>query len=365
MCEKETDLRMTPSASHPRTVLVVRILARSVQGAVRLGLAIAVLAVLFVAIRARIELSPGRAIEAKDLPARIGNVDTAGGFSFAVLGDREDERDVFRACLERAKKEGCLFVVLPGNLVFYGTEMAYALLMTDLRDFGYAERVATVRGSHDPPWLHRAFFGSSDWSFEFGGARFVGLDDAREVLRPPELDRIEKDLAAPRSGPLFVVAHKPVFAIGSGSIGSGHSEPKELATKNGIDTDDDGEDRLRALCIEHHVDLVLAAHLDVYDRREVSGVTQIVSGTAGGRSERGFDSYGFVVVEVANGKATARRVEIESPGASAARLLELLGLFLLEQLRLRPLLLTLAVVAAMIVSALAGWAARSARRTAI
>jgi predicted phosphodiesterase len=135
--------------------------------------------------------------------------------TFAVLGDTGDD-PTFPEAMRVAAADGADFFIHAGDLIYEDVQMPR--LERILADAPLP--VFVVRGNHDYRNRARIDFmrdlGPPYYSFRMGGASFIVLDNADDYL--PWLWPLSTQyrwwastLGEPRSGPLFVLMHKPVF----------------------------------------------------------------------------------------------------------------------------------------------------------
>lgn len=302
---------------------------------------------------------PDAPITAARLASSLGPRRSAG--RFAVLGDPEEGRSVFRRCLARAKAEGCEFVVVTGDLVDNATPLAYRLFLRDVRGAGYGDRFAVVRGEDDDAWVFRRFFGSSDWSIALGDTLLLGVDNATALLDDNQLRFAAKAFdARPPGGAALLFSHRPVFPYQTKDELADDSESEWREVLEGIDNGT-ADPRFAALMVERKLDYALASHLHAYERNVFSGVCQVVSGGGGGGLQREGVGYNFLVVDADGARCDVRRVDVES-SASALGWVEELGLSLYGEFDRRPWREVPEDVALLLLAVGSGWLGRARRR---
>jgi predicted phosphodiesterase len=312
---------------------VFRVITHHVAHVIGIVAAIACVLAVGSFIAAHVEVAgvmpPSTPLTAESLPQRLPT-QPPRSWCFAVLGDPEENRTVFRACLDSARKANCAFVVITGDIVKRESLLSFAQVMKDLDDHGYGRRVATVRGNHDARWLYGAYFGSSNWSFEYGGVRFVGLDD--QVSTDDSERRAFAASSLRRSGAqrLVLFVHRPVLPC------SGQNERATRAD----DASNTGDDRdlnwLAELCVETPVDFILSSHLHAYRRCTLGSTTEVVSGAAGGNPQESFDGWNYLIADVLDGVITVRREDIADPPGSALYSFIRMGVSLDQDLHRKP-----------------------------
>jgi hypothetical protein len=109
-----------------------------------------------------------------------------------------------------------------------------------------------------------AFVGGRYWSFDYGPAHFVMVDQYTDYSTgSPQLDWIAGDLAASTKHWKFLVLHEPGWSAGS------HENNPSV------------EAYLQPLCLEYGVSIVFGGHNHYYSRAVVSGVQHITTGGGG------------------------------------------------------------------------------------
>lgn len=249
---------------------------------------------------------------------------------FAVLGDPERGRSIFRRCLERAKEEGCEFVVITGDLVKDPLPLAFRGFISDLEETGWGQRFLVVRGNHDDRAVYEQFFGTSDWAIEMGDSLLLGIDNAEGLISDVQFDWVRARLAArPKGQRTFAFMHRPPFPYASQHE---EDEPNDTAqeweaAKRGDKKDDgEGDPRLAMLFVHEHVEWVLPSHYHAYERGAFEGVTQVISGGGGGNLDKPERKFHFLVVDAPPGSTDVRRVDVDAVRQTPRRLLEKIGL---------------------------------------
>jgi len=253
-----------------------------------------------------------------------------GSFSFIVAGDNRNGDETFKRLVAKmndyaAGKDGPgvtdrsyrpLFLVHTGDIVPSGT-------MAEWDNFGSMRAALTipavfVPGNHemrtaDGPGLFQTIVGSGDWSFDFGGCRFIGLDDSLGTFSAESVAYLRQQLgldAAKSSGATDVKSRSRYDRQG-GALPSplrhfvAFHEPPYWGrwTVHSTKSDADGgrSSELMAACKAARVDAVLMGHIHMYDYEDIDGVPYIIS--AGGGAplyNLGFGKaeYGFTLVHV-------------------------------------------------------------------
>jgi 3',5'-cyclic AMP phosphodiesterase CpdA len=195
--------------------------------------------------------------------------------------------------MARSGQEKPLFVVHTGDIVPTGMLMEwhrYARLREKL-----LLPLVHVRGNHEVifgtgPQNFVDLVGSPNWTFDFAGCRFIGLDDSLDHFTPEAIALLRDSLALRPAQHTFLFYHEPP-AVGRWTV---HS----------VKPDDQGGrgDEVIAAATAAGVDAVFLGHIHLYDEMEIGGVSYIISGGAGSplHEQYGFGrvEHGFVVVTV-------------------------------------------------------------------
>jgi len=147
-------------------------------------------------------------------------------FEFAVLGDAEpgrfwifralyNRKGVFSRQLARVQEQAVDFSVQLGDMVSRGIPRRYLEFFRELESVGVQKPYLTVIGNHDRSRPHggsharayRRLFGRTNYSFDYGGARFVALDSSARRLSRLQLRWLGLVLATPLRKVIFT--HMP------------------------------------------------------------------------------------------------------------------------------------------------------------
>ena len=146
------------------------------------------------------------------------NTNTAGGISFAVIGDNEGENSIYNSLIQKISNDKSIqFVLHVGDATSQGSAEELAALQTLHQKLGLTVPVYAVPGNHDiktdpsrKAWTDA--IGDPWRSVEIGNIHLVLLDNAdRKVGFPAEeLDWLEQDLTAVPAGKSIIIAyHRP------------------------------------------------------------------------------------------------------------------------------------------------------------
>jgi hypothetical protein len=207
-------------------------------------------------------------------------------FAFAVLGDnRGDDTGQqplsFVQVLQEVSHQAPALVLDSGDMI-YGYTSDEAQIRAQWRI--YRETIAPlhtpmfhVPGNHDI-WdqasarLYRELWGPTYYSFDYGSARFIGLDtetgDGR--LGDEQFGWLVKQLESAGQRIVFLFFHRPLFPV-DGAIGAS------------LDAFASERDRVHALFVQHRQAIrgVFAGHEHLYSFHERDGVPYYISGGGG------------------------------------------------------------------------------------
>jgi hypothetical protein len=207
-------------------------------------------------------------------------------FTFVVLGDnRGDESGqqppAFLQVLQAVDDLTPAFVLDSGDMIYgYSTEVAEVHDQWQI----YRDTVARLRapmfhvpGNHDI-WdntsarIYRELWGPTHYSFDYGNARFIGLDTetGNGRLGEEQFQWLSHQLETAGQRIVFLFFHRPLFPI-DGAIGSS------------LDKYPADRDRIHGLFIQHRAAIrgVFAGHEHLYSFHERDGVPYYISGGGG------------------------------------------------------------------------------------
>lgn len=240
---------------------------------------------------------------------RFAVIGDCGPGRFAPLEWVKPYEQEFERILVAAQEHGVDFSIQVGDLVRVGSIHEYARLLKQLQDHA-KKPFLTVIGNHDrsaphlggSARLYRDFFGNLDYSFDFGGNRFIVLDSSKGRLTPHQLTWLETVYRTDK--------RKFVFT---------HMSPKELewtaigpVVLGGLHT---GGAEFLALNAEFNVDRVYFGHLHHFGVKNLRGVRYVLTGSGGSPFvplpglEQPF--YNFVLVEAGPSGVTERVVKLD------------------------------------------------------
>ena len=134
-----------------------------------------------------------------------------------------------------------------------------------------------VPGNHDL-WdepsarIYRELWGKTYYAFNYGGARFIGLDTetANGQLGEEQFQWLEQQLESCTESNVFVFLHRPLFPV-DGAIGSS------------LDDDPSERDRIHKLFVRHRKIIrgVFAGHEHLYSFQDRDGIPYYITGGGG------------------------------------------------------------------------------------
>lgn len=210
----------------------------------------------------QVQASSQARLSAKDLPPGTP-------FSFAVIGDSEAHRggwpgyDVLTDELQDINASSASLAIFDGDLVDKGTEQEYQQGAQILQSS--AIPVLPVVGNHEykniapySQYLQRP----NDFSVDFGGWRFVSLDDGQAQVTSDQITWLDQQLAT--SSPVVIFAHEP---------------PVYGTWQHGFSTG--AGDFEQELSSHPNVKAAIFGHIHFYDHTVVNGIPWIVTGGGG------------------------------------------------------------------------------------
>ncbi|MDI6730963.1 MAG: metallophosphoesterase [Candidatus Margulisbacteria bacterium] len=197
---------------------------------------------------------------------------TLESFSFIVFGDSQGNNAMLKDLADRInREEGIAFCVNNGDSVPSASEANYKKFIS--LSSRISPKVYTVVGNHDVYpggyGLFHKYFGPTYYSFDYGSAHFVILDNARaKSFDAKQFNWLKADLAANAQEHTFVFMHKPVF------------DPSEIYPDH-IMSGRKVIEELMAIFRQHKVDYVFAGHIHGYARTVRDGTIYLVTAGAG------------------------------------------------------------------------------------
>lgn len=222
-----------------------------------------------------------------------------GDYTFVVLGDSRDGDATFAKALTLAKSFNPLFILHGGDYSDRGGEGETAGFLALLQRTVPDIPVFVVIGNHENRRVFLKEIGPYNFTLTAKrlGLSLIALDNADGALRPPELDRLRKELASGLET-VFVSMHIP---------------PKtERWSRH---TFRDGADRLQKAVSNSRVQALFFSHSHMYDRSTFGGVPAFITGGAGAPlvwfTFKGERLHHIIVVRVRQGRADYQMVPVK------------------------------------------------------
>lgn len=225
----------------------------------------------------------------------------AGSFCFIVIGDNRSGDKVFTRLISQINDYAAghsaagrpLFALHTGDAVPSGKQSEwehYARMRSALNI-----PLVHVRGNHElksaeGPKNYTDIVGPLNWVFDFGGCRFIGLDNATQRFSETSVEFLRRQLGAGQPEHVFVAFHEPP-QVGRWAV---HSMVSDSAGGRGSE--------VVAALTRSSVSAVFLGHLHLFDQMKLDGIPFIISGGGGAplytRCGFGKPEHGFLVVHV-------------------------------------------------------------------
>jgi predicted phosphodiesterase len=210
---------------------------------------------------------PARALTQRAI-ASLPPARADGAFRFVVMGDNRGNYEVLREIIVGANRQDPAFMINTGDLVTHGGAREFQRFLAVIRQ-SHAPYF-TVVGNHDVGRdglrNYREIFGDENYSFDYGGCRFIVLDNSLGHFPEARLQWLDHMLETPLRK--FVFLHKPPD-VGKWGKAFDASPWHENAQ------------RFTEVIGRHKVDRVFMGHIHTYGEKEIDGVRYIVTGGAG------------------------------------------------------------------------------------
>jgi hypothetical protein len=218
--------------------------------------------------------------------------------TFAVWGDARGGADVLAAVVEGIARDRPAFSVGCGDLVGMARVHQFEILKARLSRTGAP--AFFVPGNHDlDPFdtlkPYERVLGPRNWSFERGGALFVGFDSSHKVPALADVTWVQTAVRgrSPAAKAVVLFTHRPLFP------------PAERPDK-GTAADAIGTRFLRALAEETRATVFSGDYHGFADHR-VGAARQVVSGGAGSKLEMDVPHHFLLARVVGDGVEIERR----------------------------------------------------------
>jgi hypothetical protein len=139
---------------------------------------------------------------------------SVSGFDFIVIGDTRDGTEIFNRLLNRAKTLNPLFILHTGDMVREGQFFEYDTYQKQIDSCEIP--ILHLPGNHDLRYgleTFRKYVGESNYFFDLGGFRIIGLDKAAGKFNAETVVFARKILTSPK---ICLVAFRMPPAIGWG-----------------------------------------------------------------------------------------------------------------------------------------------------
>lgn len=218
------------------------------------------------------------------------------GFSFVALGDSRSYFHRAKAILGKAAEEGPTFIFANGDIVRKGTVEEYLE-----HHFPLVETIApipyiTAPGNHEEGPLRdftpfKYLYGDLRFSFDYGGARFVGINNSDATkMGADDLAYLDRELAKPGAQYKFVTFHVPPAFLEQAVESEGERGFVWNAGK------------FHNLMVKHGVNDVFVGHVHGFATQVIDGVRYTITGGAGAELTEQLGEEGkfhhFVLVRV-------------------------------------------------------------------
>ncbi len=166
------------------------------------------------------------------------------------------------------------FVIDTGDLMNIATEESlqenfFAHDQYDIRALLAVMPVVNVMGNHDGTALFKQYFPypytrTYDWSFDYGPAHFVIIDQYIDLVQGSERwFWLKNDLSTSQKPWKFILLHEPGWSAGP------HENNETVQTV------------IQPMAVAYGVQMIIAGHNHYYARAEVEGVTHVTTGGGG------------------------------------------------------------------------------------
>jgi 3',5'-cyclic AMP phosphodiesterase CpdA len=218
-------------------------------------------------------------------------------FTFVTIGDTQDPNpndtsasEIFALLIEQINELRPDFVIHLGDVSDRGT--AIELDRFDGLIAALDAPIITVAGNHDTKSRRKLFgeryvspnvyTGLMDYSFDYGGVRFIVLDNSEYYLSSEQLEWLERQLQTSRRK--IVSMHCPPDYGRWKDLGGMYLPEKFMA-----------------LMKTYEVELVYSGHIHLHNYMKVAGTKYVISGCGGGTlssRDLGIRQHGFDIVRV-------------------------------------------------------------------
>jgi predicted phosphodiesterase len=246
-----------------------------------------------IATRVELDLSPLEPYaETENIEALIGRIQATPPseevFRFVALGDTRSFYHRALNVLSRAAEESPVFMLSNGDIVRKGTVKEYIdhhlKLMEAIAPIPFIVAPGNhERGPNRDFAAFKALYGDLRFSFDYGNARFVGINNGdRMKVGGDDLRYLETELSKPGVDYKFVVFHSPPEFLES-AVESEGSRGFSWNAK-----------RLHRLMVEEEVDHVFAGHVHGFASELIDGIRYTITGGGGANVTEALGDEGAV-----------------------------------------------------------------------
>ncbi len=234
----------------------------------------------------------------------LKNSGEAKKFSFVVMGDNRDGKQILTKIIHKINKDNAVkFVIDNGDLVSDGDRDEFEQYISKIKTCN--KPFLSVIGNHELKMFdnkknYRKLIGKTYFSFSFGNSYFIILDDSnKKSLGKKQRKWLKKELKKSKSYQnRFVFLHVPLYDPRKGAYEKGHSLGRKHAK------------RLNDMFDKYNVTMIFNSHIHSYFRGFWHKTPYIITGGAGAPLNRtGF--YHFVKVIVDGKTVKYKIVKIE------------------------------------------------------
>jgi len=216
-------------------------------------------------------------------------------FSFAVVGNIENSTSIFdKRILPVLKSNSADFIISTGNNVRDGNEGKYRVFYRTLQKMNipFVTGVGQKEIGDEGFKNFYKYFGPFYFSFAAADSYFIFLDTTGHTPDNWQQSWLEDELKTAVSFEnIFVIMNKAPFKVETESL---------LDDKEKFIEPDSKREFYQSLFSEYNVDAVFSSNADVFSRKNINGVSYIITGGAGGELILENDSsfYHYIEVEV-------------------------------------------------------------------
>ena len=220
-------------------------------------------------------------------------------YTFVVLGDSQDNDEIFKKILALARTYSPLFILHGGDYSNKGSDRETDNFLAMLEVIVPEVPVFVVIGNHENKTVFAERIGPFNFAVDSARLKLkvIAIDNENYILKDAELKYLRSQLATKQDN-TFVALHIPP-----------RTERWNLHTFSA------GADELTDALAEHRVTAAFYFHVHLSARDVIKGVPSIIASPAGGNLAMfefpGQPVYHIVVVRVKEGKATMEMVKLK------------------------------------------------------